>query len=144
MPALFGVLLVFGAPLPDGAELVKNSPGVAVYRSASSYESIARFYRKKFEKKRMFRIMERRESKDPKYVLDPLDPNTSMPVLRVLHLDYSGTWAAVYVRPLGEGALIVVQEQNEAAEVSGDSPTPDRIEIPRAVFEVGLRPLVRP
>jgi hypothetical protein len=61
----------------------------------------------------------------------------------VVNLDYSATWAAVYVRPLDEGSIVVVVERKEIPEVSGESVVPDQIPIPRALFEVGLTPLKR-
>ena len=114
---------------------------VAVYRSAEPYGSLERFYRR--HRKRLIRVTSRLESRDPKYVLDPADPRTSMQVLRVVNLDYSATWAAVYVRPLDEGSIVVVMERKEIPEVSGESDVPDQIPIPRALFEVGLTPLRR-
>jgi hypothetical protein len=152
-----GILLLllsaepFGAPLPPRSVLLRKSSepdaydrrvAVAVYRSPSSFDSLRRFYRR--SKSRLIRVEERRESIDPRYVLDPSDPKTYFSMLRVVNLDYSKTWAAVYVRPLGEGSLLVVLERKEAPEVTGENGAPNRIAIPRVLFEVGLTPLSRP
>lgn len=153
-----GLLLLtsvgFEAPLPKGPVLARRSGqqdaygqrvSVLIYRSDARFERIKRFYGRVAKARRLVRVTERRESKDPRYIPNPDDPSSSIPVLRVLNLDYTGPWAAVFVRPLASGTLIAVVERKPPPEVEANTVVPGRLEIPRAVFELEkLRPLTRP
>lgn len=164
-PALLSLLLAappapnaYGAQLPGGRkkapakhvhqaqdkDAYQQTVGLALYLTPLPFRRVKRFYRGRYGRRRAIKLVQSRESTDPDMIYDPRDPSTFVQVLRILNLDYTRTWAAIYVRPFGRDTLIAILQRKPPPEIDG-KPPPERKEIPRAVFDLGpILPLKRP